>query len=285
MPETSDTTRPPEGWVRRLAATCWQHPLPVVLSLTASATAVGVEALVPLLTRTAVDDAVAHSTERLGWIVAAMVALGVFRFGASFVRRYSAGKLAVDVQHDLRRAVFSSVQRLDGGKQDRLRTGQVVSRSITDLQLVYSLLAMLPMGIGMVILAVFAFVAMFVLSPLLTVVSLIVGPLIAVVSVRSRKKLFPATWAAQQSAADIAQQVEETVTGVRVVKGFGQESREVNRLDSGARALFANRLRSARMSAQPSASLQALPAAGQVGVLGLGGWLVLRGGRKRAFPA
>lgn len=277
MPETSDTTRPPEGWVRRLAATCWQHPLPVVLSLTASATAVGVEALVPLLTRTAMDDAVAHSTERLGWIVAAMVGLGVFRFGASFVRRYSAGKLAVNVQHDLRRAVFSSVQRLDGGKQDTLRTGQVVSRSITDLQLVYSLLAMLPMGVGMVILAVFAFVAMFVLSPLLTVISLTVGPLIAVVSVRSRKRLFPATWAAQQSAADIAQQVEETVTGVRVVKGFGQESREVDRLGSRARTLFANRLRSARMSAQPSASLQALPAAGQVGVLGLGGWLVLRG--------
>ena len=42
--------------------------------------------------------------------------------------------------------------------------------------------------------------------------------------------LFPATWAAQQSAAEVAEIVEEDVTGVRVVKGFGQEARELDRL-------------------------------------------------------
>ncbi|MEV5541431.1 ABC transporter ATP-binding protein [Saccharopolyspora shandongensis] len=242
----------------------------------ASVTAVGLEALVPLLTKLAVDDAVARSIDRLWWIVIALLGLGAFRFASAFVRRYSAGRLALDVQHDLRRAVFAAMQRLDGGKQDALRTGQVVSRSISDLQMVNSLLSMLPLAAGTAVLAVFAIVAMLWLSPPLTVVSLIVAPLIAVISARSKKSLFPATWSAQQRAADIAQHVEETVTGVRVVKGFGQEDREVGRLEGRARRLFAERLRAARMTSRPAASLAALPSAGQVGVLGLGGWMVLQ---------
>ncbi|WP_325049506.1 ABC transporter ATP-binding protein [Saccharopolyspora rhizosphaerae] len=242
----------------------------------ASVTAVGLEALVPLLTKLAIDDAVARSTERLWWIVVVLLVLGVFRFAAAFIRRYSAGRLALDVQHDLRRAVFAAMQRLDGGKQDALRTGQVVSRSISDLQLVNSLLSMLPLAAGTAVLAVFAIAAMVWLSPLLTVVALVVAPLIAVVSARSKKRLFPATWSAQQRAADIAQHVEETVTGVRVVKGFGQEEREVAQLETRAQRLFAERLRAARMTSLPAASLATLPAAGQVGVLGLGGWLVLQ---------
>nr|WP_245560166.1 ABC transporter transmembrane domain-containing protein [Actinopolyspora halophila] len=249
----------------------------VLLSMGSAVTAVGMEAAVPVLTKIAVDDAVSGTTARLGWIVVAMLGLGVFRFGAAFVRRYSAGRLAVDVQHDLRRAVFGSVQRLDGGKQDSLRTGQVVSRSISDLQLVNGLLSMLPLAAGTVMLAVFSLAAMLWLSPLLTLIALVVGPLIALVTAYSKKRLFPATWTAQQRAAEIAEQVEETVSGVRVVKGFGQERREVERMTTRARRLFADRMRAARVTASPSAYLTALPLAGQVGVLGLGGWLALNG--------
>ncbi|MCA1226939.1 ABC transporter ATP-binding protein [Saccharopolyspora sp. 6M] len=249
----------------------------MLLALGASVAAVGLEALVPLITKAAVDGAVAGGTDRLWWFAAALAGLGMFRFGAAFVRRYSAGRLALDVQHDLRRAVFGSVQRLDGGKQDALRTGQVASRAISDLQLVNALLSMVPLAAGTVVLMAFALVAMVWLSPLLTSVVLVVVPLIAAVSARSKKRLFPATWSAQQRAADIAQHVEETVSGVRVVKGFGQEAREVARLESGARRLFAERLRTARMTSLPQASLSVLPAAGQVGVLGLGGWMALHG--------
>ena len=85
---------------------------------------------------------------------------------------------------------------------------------------------------------------------------------------RSRRSLFPATWSAQQRAADIAQQVEETVTGVRVVKGFGQEAREVATLEGRARTLFAERMRAARMTARLNPALLALPTLGQVGVIG-----------------
>ncbi len=265
------------GWIRRLAAACWRHPYLSVAALLASAFGVGMEATIPLFTRLAVDDAVAGTTQRLGWLVAALAGLALLRFGAAFVRRYLGGWLSLDVQHELRGAVFRAVQRLDGPKQDNLRTGQVVSRAISDLQLVQGLLSMVPLVVGMLVLFAVALVAMLWLSPLLTVIALVVVPAAGLLTVRTRHTLFPATWSAQQRAADIAEHVEETVTGVRVVKGFGQEARAVSQLEDRARLLFAERMRSVRLTATFAPTLTTLPSLGQVAVFGLGGMLALNG--------
>ena len=254
-----------------------RHRWVAIGALVASVFGVSLEAVGPLLTRVAVDGAVAGSTAMLGTVVSAVAALAIVRFGAAFLRRYLAGRVALDVQHDLRRQVFAAVQRLDGERQDALRTGQVVSRAITDLQLVQSLLSMAPLALGAVVLVVVSIAAMLWLSPLLTLVALVLLPGAGWITLRTRATLFPATWSAQQRAADIAQHVEETVTGVRVVKGFGQEAREVATLERGAARLFAERMRAARLTARLNPTLLALPTVGQVGVIALGGWLALGG--------
>ncbi len=268
---------PTPGWIRRLTRACMRHRGVAVTALTASALGVSLDAVGPLLTRSAVDQAVAGSTATLVPIVVAILALALVRFAAAFLRRFLGGRLALDVQHDLRRQVFAAVQRLDGERQDALRTGQVVSRAITDLNLLQALLSIVPLALGYAVLVVASLAAMLWLSPLLTVVALVVVPVAAWIAVRSRKALFPATWSAQQRAADIAQHVEETVTGVRVVKGFGQEAREVATLEAGARRLFGERLRAARLTARLNPALLSLPTLGQVAVIGLGGWLALTG--------
>lgn len=274
---TATPAAPGPGWIRRLVRACLVHRRVAVGALVASALGVSLEAVGPLLTKVAVDGAVAGSTALLGPVVVAIASLALVRFVASFVRRYLAGRLALDVQHDLRRSVFGAVQRLDGPRQDALRTGQVVSRAITDLQLLQGLLSMVPLAVGVLVLVVASVAAMLWLSPLLTVVALVVLPLAGWVTARTRTSLFPATWSAQQRAADVAQQVEETVTGVRVVKGFGQEAREVGALEDRARRLYAERMRAARLTARLNPTLLSLPVLGQVGVIGLGGYLALTG--------
>jgi ATP-binding cassette, subfamily B, bacterial len=246
-------------------------------ALLASGIGVGTQAITPLLTRLAVDDAVAGLTARLSWLVAALTGLALLHFGTAFVRRYLGGRLSLDVQHDLRSAVFRAVQKLDGVKQDSLRTGQVVSRAISDLQLVQGLLAIVPLTAGVLVLLALALVAMLWLSPLLTLVTLIVVPVTGLITTRMRRTLFPATWSAQQRAAEIAEHVEETVTGVRVVKGFGQEARALSRLEDQARQLFAERMRAAQLNARFAPTLTAFPSLGQVAVFALGGALALNG--------
>jgi ATP-binding cassette subfamily B protein len=267
----------PIPWWRRLAGACGQHPGLVAGALTVSAVGTGTQAVAPLLTRVAVDGAVAANPAAVAPAVVGLLVLALVTFAALFARRFMAGKLSLDVQHDLRSQLFRSLQRLDGSAQDRLSTGQVVSRSISDLQLVQGLLAIVPLAAGSAFQLVVSIAAMLYLSPLLTVVALVVAPLVGVAAAVSRRSLFPATWSAQQRAGDIAQHVEETVTGVRVVKGFGQEQRAVEELDGAARRLYAERLRVARLNSRFAPTMAALPQLGLVGVIAVGGYLALRG--------
>ncbi|GAB3433182.1 ABC transporter ATP-binding protein [Flindersiella endophytica] len=237
----------------------------------------GAGALVPLVERQIVDQVIiAGRVPMPPWIVI-LLALGTVSFVVGLLRRYLGSKLALDVQHAIRRDLFGSLSRLDGVRQDELHTGQVVSRSISDIMRVQGLLQMLPTVAGSMLLFVISLGLMLTLSPLLTLVMLGVAPALLLIGYRSRSRLFPATWDAQQQAAEVAGIVDAAVTGVRIVKGFGQERRELERLGAQARQLFAARLRAIRLASRYSPALQAVPLLGQVGILALGGWLVIRG--------
>ncbi|TDU06560.1 ATP-binding cassette subfamily B protein [Streptomyces sp. 846.5] len=265
------------GWLRRLSSYCWRYRRNVLLSFGASLLGMGVSALVPLIPRLIIDDVITTHTEPLAPWAFALVGAAVLVFLLTLVRRYWGGQLALDVQHDLRQDLFDSLSRLDGTRQDSLNTGQVVGRATSDLQMIQGLLSMLPMMTGNLLLFILSIVVMLFLSPLLTLIALAMAPALWWFATLSRKKLFPATWTAQQEAGAVAGAVDGAVSGVRVVKGFGQEEQELNRLERASRRLFAMRLRSIRLSARYSPAMQAIPALGQVGVLALGGWLAVRG--------
>jgi ATP-binding cassette subfamily B protein len=273
---------PPEGgWLKRLIGYCLRHRGDLIGAFAAALVGSVIAAVVPLLTRAVVDRVVAGAGSGRAVdvtpFVVALVLAGALRFAAGFVRRYLAGRLSLDVQFDLRNDLAAALSRLDGPAQDRLQTGQTVSRAISDVTLVQGLLAFLPNLTGNALLFVVSLGVMAWLSPLLTVVALAVGPALWWLGLRSRRDLFPANWAAQQQAGAVAGDVEAAVTGVRVVKGFGQEDRELDRVDEGARRLFGARMRVVRFTSRYNPLLQAIPALGQVGVLALGGWLALRG--------
>src|ERR1700759_3358251 len=114
----------------------------------------------------------------------------------------------------MREDVFRALSRLDGASQDALETGQIVSRSITDIGLVQGLLSFVPILMSNALLFVVSLVIMAVLSPLLTIVALLIAPALWIVAYRSRNDLFPANWDAQQEAGVVLGQVEAVVTGV-----------------------------------------------------------------------
>ncbi|SOB84044.1 ATP-binding cassette, subfamily B [Streptomyces sp. 1331.2] len=265
------------GWLRRLVGYSWRSRRSLLFAFGASLLGMAVTALVPLVTKLIIDDViVAHTRSLTPWAVVLLLA-AVVVFGCTQVRRYYGGQLALDVQHDMRSDLFRSLGRLDGHRQDRLDTGQVVGRATSDLQLVNGLLSMLPMMTGYLLMFVMSLVVMVWLSPPLTLVALVMAPALWWVSVLSRKRLFPATWAAQQEAAAVAGVVDGAIGGVRVVKGFGQEAQEVDKLERASQNLFAARLRSIRLNARYNPAMQAIPALAQVAVLAFGGWLAVDG--------
>jgi ATP-binding cassette, subfamily B, bacterial len=270
-------SRDDAGWVRRLAGYCWRSRRHLLLSLGASLVGMGVMGLMPLIIKIVIDDVVLGEEGGLGLWIGLLVAAAAVVYALTFIRRYYGGRLGIDVQHDLRTEMFRTITRLDGRRQDQLSTGQVVGRATSDLQLVQGLLFMMPMTIGNLMLFAVSLVVMLILSPPLTLVALAVAPALWVIARRSRVRLFPATWYAQGQAGAVATVVDGAVSGVRVVKGFGQEEQETGKLRAISRTLFAARMRTVRLNAVYTPALQAVPSLGQVAMLALGGWMATRG--------
>ncbi|MEU8886645.1 ABC transporter ATP-binding protein [Streptomyces sp. NPDC048442] len=265
------------GWARRLTGYAWRYRTNVLLALGSSLGGMAVMALVPLITKIVIDDVIGAGTRSLAVWTGLLIAAAVVVYGLTYIRRYYGGKLALDVQHDLRTEMYGTITKLDGRRQDELSTGQVVGRATSDLQLIQSLLFMLPMTIGNVLLFLISLVIMAWLSPVLTLVALAVAPALWFIARLSKKRLFPATWYAQGQAAAVAGVVDGAVSGVRVVKGFGQEEQETGKLREVSRRLFAGRLRTVKLNSRYTPALQAVPALGQVAMLAIGGWLATRG--------
>ncbi|MFJ4774930.1 ABC transporter ATP-binding protein [Streptomyces sp. NPDC088762] len=266
-----------QGWARRLTAYTWRYKLNVLLALGSSLAGMAVMALVPLVTKVILDDVIGDKSKPMGPWAGMLIGAAVLVYLLTYIRRYYGGRLALDVQHDLRTDMYDAITRLDGRRQDELSTGQVVGRATSDLQLIQGLLFMLPMTIGNFLLFGISLGIMLALSPLLTLVALLMAPALWFIAKRSRKKLFPATWWAQGQAAAVATVVDGAVTGVRVVKGFGQEEQETAKLRTAGRGLFAGRMRAIRLNSRYTPALQAVPALGQVAMLALGGWMATRG--------
>jgi ATP-binding cassette subfamily B protein len=231
---------------------------------------------IPLVARQIVDGVVLTRSSALAPWLALLVGLSVVAFCGSYLRRYRGGRVALDVQYDLRNAMHDHLQQLDLATLDEMSTGQLVGRANSDSTLVQGLLGFLPMMSGNVLLMLLSIAAMLYLSPLLALVSLAVAPALFVVSYRMRWQIFPATWDGQQKEGEVAQIVDEDVSGVRLVKAFGQEQRELGRLAGAAGSLYSSQMRAVRLQARYQPLLEAIPALGQVCILALGGYLALR---------
>ncbi len=245
--------------------------------MTGALLATAATAAIPLVQRQIIDNVIVTQRESIWPLAGLLVVAAAVNYVGIYLRRYRGGKLSLDVQHDLRTELFDSLSRLDGARQDDIHTGQLVGRSISDLNMVQSILSMVPITLGNLALFVLSIGIMVALSPVLTLVTVTVAPALWMIALASRRKLFPASWHAQQQSGDVAGIVDEAIGGVRVVKGFGQEEQEQERLEETSRNLFASRLRMIRLTARYNPALTAIPSLGMVGVLALGGWLAIQG--------
>jgi len=265
------------GWLRRLAIYTWRYRRGVVVALSGALLATVATAAIPLVQRRIIDDVIVTHHHSIWPLAGLLLVAAAVNFGGIYLRRYYGGRLSLDVQHDLRTELFDSLSRLDGARQDEIRTGQLVGRSISDLNMVQGIMSMVPVTLGNIALFVLTLGIMVILSPLLTIVTVAIAPALWMIALASRRKLFPATWDAQQESGEVVGLVDEAIGGVRVVKGFGQEEQEQEQLEAASAKLFASRLRMIRLTARYNPALTAIPSLGLVGVLVLGGWLAIQG--------
>ncbi|NUT33690.1 MAG: ABC transporter ATP-binding protein [Hamadaea sp.] len=232
---------------------------------------------IPDVLRRGIDEALVARTADLStyvWLVAALaVAQGVLTFAA---RKYLL-RTAYELEYDLRTMIYAHLVRLPYGFYDRVQSGELMSRAASDVRAVQMYLAFGPSILVQCAIALVALGLMLSISPVLAVVAMATMPLIAALGVWMRKAIFPVSWLIQARLARVATIVDDNTQGVRVVKAFAAEQRQVAELAAAAdRVRWAYR-RDALIRSRWAPTLESLPRLGLALVLLVGGWMVIDG--------
>src|SRR5579862_6577377 len=250
----------------------------VVWSFALALGALGGTVLIPWLTGLAINAIQGHHRKDLILLAAAITAAGLVRLVLSVFRRLIAGTVSLGVEADLRNRLYGQLQRLELSFFDRQQTGQLMSRATVDLQSVRFFL-----GYGLIFIAqslvtiLLAAVAMFALRPTLAAISLAPVPFVVLIAWRYGRRSRPALQEAQQRIAELTADAEENVSGVRVIKAFAQEERQLDRFRHSVQRVFDQQLYATKIQARYTPMISFLPNLGLALILLVGGREVIHG--------
>jgi ABC-type multidrug transport system fused ATPase/permease subunit len=223
-------------------------------------------------------QAAARANDRHTLLVLAFAILAAVmaRWGFMVWRRLVAGKVSLGVEYDLRERLYGHLQRLELGFFDHQQTGQLMSRATVDLQAVRFFL-----GYGLVFIMqsiltiVLAGIVMLATNPGLGALALAPVPFVVVISYRYGRRARPAIQEVQQRIGELTADAEENISGVRVVKAFAREPRQLERFRRSAGRVFEQAMLTTRLEAAYNPVIGFLPQLGLAAVLLVGGEQVI----------
>jgi len=262
-------------WVRRIWPVVWSQKRPFVASIIAGLIGITATVFVPVMIGrgiTAVDDA---STVRP--YVITLVILAVVRFVFGFAYRFGLFRSALRIENDLRNLMYERLTELSFDFWDRTQSGQIISRANTDIRSIQMLFAFGPLVAMQLVLLGIALVVMLFVDVTLTAVALAPLPFVYIIGIRLRNRIFPLSWVVTARQAEVATIVDENIQGIRVVKAFAQERRQVQVLARAARRLRWAGTTLAETRARHAPAMESLPRLGLALVLFYGGQQAIDG--------
>jgi len=250
----------------------------VIWSFALAAVAMVASVAIPWFVGQGINAIRAGDSGRLRTYVIAIAIAAALSFGLTAARRLVAGKVSLGVEYDLRNRVYQHLQTLELGFFDRQQTGQLMSRTTVDLQgvrffLGYGLVFMAQSALTILLVAV----AMFIVDPRLAALSLAPVPFVVVIAFRYGRRARPAAQEVQQRIAELTAEVEENISGVRVVKAFAREGRQLDRFQHRTTRVFDQAMVSTKLQAYYNPLIGFLPQLGLAVVLLIGGRSVING--------
>jgi ATP-binding cassette subfamily B protein len=263
------------SWWRRLLPLLKPTAPRVAIALFAALVAqiVGVE--IPQVLKRAIDRGLIARSEPLSKALIILGVLAVVRALLTYYYRASLYQRAYELEEDLRTTMYGHLTRMSFSFYDRVQAGQLISRANSDIRSVQLYLTFAPLIAISFVSFFVAVVAMLRIHAGLTLVAIAVLPLVFFVSVRLRNLLFPLSWLVQARAADIATIVDENVNGVRVVKGFAAEQRQLGALARAAQRMRWASIEQVDARARYGPLVENLPRLGLAAVLLYGGKLAI----------
>ena len=199
---------------------------------------------------------------------------GLFSFGQSYFAEYAGQKVA----YDIRNGLYDRIQRLSFAFHDKSQTGQLMSRATQDVEAVRFFLSMIVVRlVNLLLTFVVITVILLRMNWSLTLISFACLPFIAFFAVRFGTMMLPLWTTIQQRMASLNTNLQENLSGVRVVKAFSRQKLESQKFDEQTTLLYEPQLRAARIQAFRGPLFNALTALASALVLFYGGRLILQG--------
>ncbi len=263
---------------RRLLGFLKPYRAGVAWSLVLAALAMVATVAIPWLTGRAIDGLDAGDESDLRTYVALIALAAVLRISLSVARRLVAGRVSLAIEFDLRNLMYRHLQSLEPAFFDGQQTGQLMSRATVDLQSVrfflgYGLIFITQSALTILLSAV----AMFALQPGLAALALFPVPFVVLVAARYGRRSRPALQEVQQRIAELTADVEENVSGIRVVKAFAAEPRQLERFEGTVGRVFGQSMIATRLRAFYNPFIGFLPSIGLAVILLVGGRQVIDG--------
>jgi ABC-type multidrug transport system fused ATPase/permease subunit len=249
----------------------------VALSFVLAAVAMGAGILIPYLVGQTIDE-IDDGGANLWPLALAVAGAGVLRLAFSVSRRLVAGRVSLGVEYDLRNGMYSHLHSLELEFFDGQQTGQLMSRATVDLQ---SVRFFLGYGLIFIVQSILTILiaggVMLAVDPVLAAIALAPTPFVIWVAFRYGRRNRPATQEVQQRIAELTAEAEENVSGIRVVKAFAREERQLHRFRGTVARVFDQSMVSTRLRAFYSPFIGFLPQLGLAALLLVGGRQVING--------
>jgi ATP-binding cassette, subfamily B, bacterial len=234
--------------------------------------------LAPLLIATAIDDGIIGGDRRalVGWC-AGLAALGLIEAACWGLRHFLAIRNGMRTDAAVRDGIFGHAQRLDASYHDRVAPGELMSRATSDSLLVARLVDNSGHTFGFLLTVVGVSGVLLWLDWELALILLLPLPLLSIATWRYSGPYSGRSKRLQEELGQASTLVEETISGVRVVKGLGAGASLLNRFRSISDRVVERGLDLARLDAVFLPLLELLPLLGLIAVLWFGGNRVIEG--------
>ncbi|MCY3634640.1 MAG: ABC transporter ATP-binding protein [bacterium] len=206
-----------------------------------------------------VDNGIVDQAAPIGPYVSHIAKLALLSFIVGFASRQMTARIGYQLEYDLRAWLYTRVQWADLRMPKQMATGQLVTRSMTDLKMVQTIIQFLPSIVTLVPATIVLLLYLAYLSFPLAVIASLALPLNLWFLSRFRVRLWGLSWADLNERAEVATAIDEPVRGVRVMRAFGREEHERERLGATALRAFRYSMTRVRLLARYDILLKAVP--------------------------
>jgi len=211
------------------------------------------------------------------WGSVAILAVGVIKAGGIITRRYFAGMTGSRMRATLTNRVVDRYQRLSLAYHRSRPTGELMAHAEADVTAAIEVIHPLPWSLAVILLVLFATIALVLTDPFLALIGVTVLPGLAVVNRYYTRKVEEPATRAQERIGDVSSVAHESIDGALMVKTLGRERAEVARLADRAWALRDDRVRIGYLRAAFEPVFEAIPALGIIVLMAVGAWRVSTG--------